>query len=100
MIIDITQHYFNYCSNAGELRELNGFHVGEIVTDREGQTSCILMIFKNGEVRTDNNGIGNISKLKKLKSKTKIIRYLQELHKIDMVLIKINHEKELKEVQK
>lgn len=97
---EISRYYLDKWFNFPDYEDKNGFHVGEIVTDREGQTSCILMIFKNGEVRTDNNGIGNISKLKKLKSKTKIIRYLQELHKIDMELIKINHEKELKEVQK
>ena len=99
MIINIKQHYFGYYSNTGDLKELNGFHVGEIVTDWNGQTGCILMIFKNGDVRTDSNGIGDISKLKKLKSKFKILSYLNHLHNADNDFMKMNQEKELKELQ-
>lgn len=92
MVIDIRNHYFRNNANGGELNELGNFRVGEIVTDWNGDTGCILMIFRNGEVRTDSNGMGDISKLKKVRSKSKILDYLQQLHGADMrIMDRINN---------
>lgn len=56
------------------------------------------MIFKNGVVRIDSNGIGDISKLKKVRSKSKILDYLKDLHNADMYFIKDEHKRELEQI--
>ena len=84
MIININYHYFSCYSGKSDLEKLGNYQVGEIITDWEGDTGCILMIMKDGSIRTDSNGIGDISKIKKVRSKKKILEYLQILHKSDM----------------
>lgn len=98
MVIDIRKHYFRDNVHGGELNKLGTFRVGEIITDWEGITGCILMIFKNGEVRTDSSGMGDISKLKKVRSKSKIIGYLKELHNADMYFMHYSHKREIKQI--
>lgn len=95
MIIDINKHYFHYYANQSEVNKLNNFHVGEIVTDWNGKIGCILVIYKNGEVRTDSNGMGDISQLKKVRNIDKITDYLTALHKADISNIESNFKYEL-----
>ena len=99
MVIDIRKHYFRDSVNGGELNELGKFHVGEIVTDWNGITGCILMIFRNGDVRTDSNGMGDISKLRKVRSKSKIMQYLNELHNADISFMQNIHRRELEQIR-
>lgn len=98
MIINISDHYFGKNAYMGELKKSGKFQVGEIVTDWEGDTGCILMIFKDGSVRTDSNGMGDISKLKKTRSKQKILEYLKHLHKADKIFMKDRHKQELEQI--
>lgn len=95
MKINLKDHYFNYYAGYSEMAELEGFHVGEIVMDWEGCVGCILLIFKNGEVRTDSNGMGMLSWLKKVRSRKKIERYLLDLHRADMKFMLSAHKREL-----
>lgn len=98
MVIDIREHYFRDNVHGGELNKLGKFHLGEIVTDWEGITGCIIMIFRNGKVRTDSNGIGDISKLKKVRSKSKIMGYLKDLHSADMYFMQDSHRREIEQI--
>lgn len=99
MVIDIRNHYFRGNANGGEVNELGKFQVGEIVTDWKGDTGCILMIFQNGEVRTDSNGMGDISQLKKVRSKNKILDYLKQLHNADMHFMQMINKRELEQIK-
>lgn len=83
MVININYHYFSNYSGKSDLEKLGNYQVGEIITDWEGDTGCILMIMKDGSIRTDSNGMGDLNKIKKLKSKKKILEYLQNLHESD-----------------
>lgn len=95
MKIDIKDHYFRDNANGGEVTKLGKFQVGEIITDWVGDTGCILMIFKNGDVRTDSNGMGDISRIKKIRSAKKIAAYLKDLHRADISFMRCIHDQEL-----
>lgn len=99
MVINIEHHYFRHYANKGEVKEYGKYHVGEIITDWEGYTGCILMIFKNGDVRTDSSGMGNISKLKKVRSKSKILEYLNSLYKQDLYFLQNKYNQEIEKVR-
>lgn len=83
MIIDISKHYFNYYVGTSKLNELNGFKVGEIINDGQGCTGVILAIYDRSEVRTDSNGMVDVTKITKLHSKRKIEAYLSDLNSAD-----------------
>jgi hypothetical protein len=87
MIIDISKHYFSYYAGTSKLSELNGFKVGEIINDGQGDTGVILGIYDKLEVRTDSNGMVDANKIKKLRSKTKIKAYLCDLQRADLYFI-------------
>lgn len=99
MKINIKDHYFSYYADSSEVNELNGFHVGEIVTDWNGVVGCILTLSKNGEVRTDSNGMGELSELKKVRSRKKIEAYLSDLHRADMGFMLSAHKRELSSIR-
>lgn len=85
MTIEICKHFLFAChANLSEVYELKGFCVGEIVRDWHGDVGCILTISKYGDVRTDSNGMGHISKLKKVRSRKTIEAYINQLHKADI----------------
>lgn len=98
MTIDISRHYFHAYEKMTELRELNGFKVGEIVTDWEGISGCILCIFKDGGIKLDSNGNGHISEIKKLRSKKKIAAYLADLLDAEIRLAQSKYEGEMREL--
>lgn len=99
MVIDISDHYFRYYANQSELSKLNTFQVGEIVTDWCGDIGCILTISKSGDVRTDSNGMGELTKLHKLRNGRKIAAYLKDLYKSDIEQQRRVYEKELKNIK-
>jgi hypothetical protein len=99
MVINIEKHYFRHYANKSEVKEYGKFQVGEIITDWEGCTGCILLIFKNGDVRTDSNGMSSISKIKKVRSKEKILNYLNVLYNEDMYFLQNNYNQEIEKAR-
>lgn len=99
MKIDISKHYFSYYAEKSEAETLNGFHVGEIITDWHGDTGCVLTIFKDGRVRTDSNGMGELSELRKVRSRKKIEAYLSDLHRVDIGFMMETHNEEIASIR-